>query len=102
MYAATKANVRTAVAANDEGASERTLCRVLRWLHHGSLCRFIGPHWSRQFVLLLGGDPKTAHAIHGFGMGASVVALFSRVGGGIYTKSADVGATWSVSRGWDS
>jgi K(+)-stimulated pyrophosphate-energized sodium pump len=39
-----------------------------------------------------GGDPHTAHAIHGFGMGASVVALFSRVGGGIYTKSADVGA----------
>jgi K(+)-stimulated pyrophosphate-energized sodium pump len=39
-----------------------------------------------------GGDPQTAHAIHGFGMGASVVALFSRVGGGIFTKSADVGA----------
>ena len=38
------------------------------------------------------GDPETAHAIHGFGMGASVVALFSRVGGGIFTKSADVGA----------
>ena len=38
-----------------------------------------------------GGD-HTAHAIHGFGMGGSVVALFSRVGGGIYTKSADVGA----------
>ncbi|MBQ73684.1 MAG: sodium-translocating pyrophosphatase, partial [Gammaproteobacteria bacterium] len=39
-----------------------------------------------------GGDPHTAHAIHGFGMGASSVALFSRVGGGIFTKSADVGA----------
>jgi K(+)-stimulated pyrophosphate-energized sodium pump len=33
-----------------------------------------------------------ANAIEGFGMGASCVALFSRVGGGIYTKSADVGA----------
>src|SRR5690606_36061485 len=41
---------------------------------------------------LFGGDPDTVHAIHGFGMGASVVALFSRVGGGILTKSADVGA----------
>ena len=42
--------------------------------------------------LFFGGDPATAHAIHGFGMGASTVALFSRVGGGIFTKSADVGA----------
>jgi len=42
--------------------------------------------------LFFGGDPETAHAIHGFGMGASLVALFSRVGGGIFTKSADVGA----------
>jgi K(+)-stimulated pyrophosphate-energized sodium pump len=42
--------------------------------------------------LLYGHDPHAAHTIHGFGMGASSVALFSRVGGGIYTKSADVGA----------
>ena len=42
--------------------------------------------------LIFGGDPETAHTIHGFGMGASSVALFSRVGGGIFTKSADVGA----------
>ena len=39
-----------------------------------------------------GSDPATSHVIHGFGMGASSVALFSRVGGGIFTKSADVGA----------
>ena len=38
------------------------------------------------------GDPHTLHAIEGFAMGASSVALFSRVGGGIFTKSADVGA----------
>ena len=42
--------------------------------------------------LYFGSDPHAAHAIHGFGMGASSVALFSRVGGGIFTKSADVGA----------
>ncbi len=42
--------------------------------------------------ILYGSDPETASTIHGFGMGASTVALFSRVGGGIFTKSADVGA----------
>ncbi|MFT5693532.1 MAG: K(+)-stimulated pyrophosphate-energized sodium pump, partial [Oceanicoccus sp.] len=41
---------------------------------------------------LFGSNPEHADAIHGFGMGASTVALFSRVGGGIFTKSADVGA----------
>ena len=39
-----------------------------------------------------GSDIKTIHSIEGFAMGASSVALFSRVGGGIFTKSADVGA----------
>ena len=38
------------------------------------------------------GNVETIHAIEGFAMGASSVALFSRVGGGIFTKSADVGA----------
>ena len=35
---------------------------------------------------------ESLHSIHGFGMGASTVALFSRVGGGIFTKSADIGS----------
>ena len=38
------------------------------------------------------GSPDTAHVINGFAMGASSIALFARVGGGIYTKAADVGA----------
>jgi K(+)-stimulated pyrophosphate-energized sodium pump len=40
----------------------------------------------------LGGDMATVTAINGFAMGASSIALFARVGGGIYTKTADVGA----------
>ncbi len=45
------------------------------------------------FLALRGGDPRTATlVINGFAMGASSIALFARVGGGIYTKSADVGA----------
>src|SRR5690606_16368998 len=42
--------------------------------------------------LLFGADPTHAEAIHGFGVGVSSVALFSRVGGGIFIKSVDVGA----------
>jgi len=41
---------------------------------------------------LWGADPVTVNAINGYAMGASSIALFARVGGGIYTKSADVGS----------
>jgi K(+)-stimulated pyrophosphate-energized sodium pump len=44
------------------------------------------------FFIWFGGDPETAKYINGFAMGASSIALFARVGGGIYTKAADVGA----------
>ena len=51
------------------------------------------PHSNHKILYLFyGGNPEDTHVIHGFGMGASTVALFSRVGGGIFTKSADVGA----------
>ena len=92
MYAATKANVRTAVAANEEGASSALSVAFYGGSIMGLCVASLGLIGLGSLYFYFGGDPKTAHAIHGFGMGASVVALFSRVGGGIFTKSADVGA----------
>ena len=92
MYAATKANVRTAVAANTEGAASALNIAFYGGSIMGLCVAALGLLGLGGLYYYFGGDPHTAHAIHGFGMGGSVVALFSRVGGGIYTKSADVGA----------
>jgi K(+)-stimulated pyrophosphate-energized sodium pump len=92
MYAATKANVRTAVAANTHGAPQALNIAFYGGSIMGLCVASLGLIGLGGLYYFFGGDPETAHAIHGFGMGASVVALFSRVGGGIYTKSADVGA----------
>lgn len=92
MYAATKANVRTAVAANQEGAAAALNIAFYGGSIMGLCVASLGLIGLGGLYYYFGGDPHTAHAIHGFGMGASVVALFSRVGGGIFTKSADVGA----------
>jgi len=90
MLTATKANVRTTVAAAEKGASEALTVAF----YGGSV---MGLAVASMGLLGLGGlyyffGAEHAEAIHGFGMGASTVALFSRVGGGIFTKSADVGA----------
>ena len=92
MYAATKANVRTAVAANQQGAAAALNIAFYGGSIMGLCVASLGLLGLGGLYYYFGGDPNTAHAIHGFGMGGSVVALFSRVGGGIYTKSADVGA----------
>jgi K(+)-stimulated pyrophosphate-energized sodium pump len=92
MFAATKANVRTAVAANDHGAAKALSIAFYGGSVMGLCVACLGLLGLGGLYYYFGGDPESAHAIHGFGMGASVVALFSRVGGGIFTKSADVGA----------
>ncbi|WP_100278777.1 sodium-translocating pyrophosphatase [Mariprofundus aestuarium] len=92
MFAATKANVRTAIAAQNEGASAALTIAFFGGSVMGLTVAALGLLGLGTLYLFFGGDPETAHAIHGFGMGASSVALFSRVGGGIFTKSADVGA----------
>lgn len=92
MIAATKANVRTATAAHNDGAAAALSVAFYGGSVMGLCVASLGLVGLGILYLYLGGDPHTAEAIHGFGMGASVVALFSRVGGGIFTKSADVGA----------
>ena len=92
MFAATKANVRTATAAHNHGAASALSIAFYGGSVMGLCVASLGLIGLGSVYWYFGGDPETAHAIHGFGMGASVVALFSRVGGGIFTKSADVGA----------
>ena len=92
MYAATKANVRTATAAQKDGPAAALSVSFYGGSIMG-LCvaslGLIGLGGLYYFYIPAGIDP---HKLEGFAMGASVVALFSRVGGGIFTKSADVGA----------
>jgi len=92
MYAATQANVRTATAAQDEGPAQALSIAFFGGSIMGLTVASMGLLGLGVLYLMFGTDPHTAHVIHGFGMGASSVALFSRVGGGIFTKSADVGA----------
>ncbi len=92
MYTATKANVRTTTAAHQDGAPAALSVAFFGGSIMGLTVASMGLLGLGSLYYFFGGDPETAHHIHGFGMGASVVALFSRVGGGIYTKSADVGA----------
>ena len=92
MYTATRANVRTTTAAHTKGMQEALTVAFFGGSVMGLLVAALGLLGLGTVYYFFGGDPQTAEHIHGFGMGASVVALFSRVGGGIYTKSADVGA----------
>jgi K(+)-stimulated pyrophosphate-energized sodium pump len=92
MFTATKANVRTTTAAHTQGAAAALKTAFFGGSVMGLTIASVGLLGLGTLYLFFGGDPETAHAIHGFGMGASTVALFSRVGGGIFTKSADVGA----------
>ncbi|MAU40779.1 MAG: sodium-translocating pyrophosphatase [Kordiimonas sp.] len=92
MYSATRANTRTATAAHEKGAAQALSVAFYGGSIMGLCVASLGLLGLGMLYYYFGGDPHTAHAIHGFGMGASTVALFSRVGGGIYTKSADVGA----------
>ncbi|KAA3626521.1 MAG: sodium-translocating pyrophosphatase [Proteobacteria bacterium] len=92
MFTATKANVRTTTAAHTNGAAEALTVAFYGGSVMGLAVASLGLIGLGGLYLFFGGNPETAHTIEGFGMGASTVALFARVGGGIFTKSADVGA----------
>ena len=92
MYTATKANVRTAVAANTKGAAEALNVAFFGGSIMGLTVASMGLFGIGLLYQFMGDTAHGIEAIEGFAMGGSSVALFSRVGGGIFTKSADVGA----------
>ncbi len=88
MTAATKANVRTTEAARTVGRDKALAVAFYGGSVMGLTIASLGILGLGLFFLRWQ-DPVV---INGFAMGASSIALFARVGGGIYTKSADVGA----------
>ncbi|MFQ6007453.1 MAG: sodium-translocating pyrophosphatase [Candidatus Zixiibacteriota bacterium] len=92
MKAATRANVRTTAASKDKGQAMALSIAFSGGAIMGMSVASLGLLGVGIVFYIFGGDPKTAATINGFAMGASSIALFARVGGGIYTKSADVGA----------
>ena len=92
MYTATKANVRTAVAAKSKGAAEALNIAFFGGSIMGLTVASMGLLGIGILYGFMGNTLHGIESIEGFAMGGSSVALFSRVGGGIFTKSADVGA----------
>ncbi len=94
MFVATRANARTAQAAT-EGIHKALNVAFRSGLTMGLTVASFGlggvSLWI-IFLILNGGDSPQPEVVNGFAMGASSIALFARVGGGIYTKAADVGA----------
>ncbi|WMJ76366.1 MULTISPECIES: sodium-translocating pyrophosphatase [unclassified Sedimentibacter] len=88
MTVATKANVRTANAAKESGMNKALDVAFSGGSVMGMVVVGLGLFGLGGFWLIF----KDASVITGFSLGASSVALFARVGGGIYTKAADVGA----------
>ena len=92
MSAATSANVRTCAAAKDSGKPAALSLAFSGGAVMGMSVASLGLIGVGIVFYFFGSDPGTSAIINGFAMGASSIALFARVGGGIYTKAADVGA----------
>lgn len=91
MQAATRANIRTAEAARSHGQGKALLTAFDGGAVMGVSVASLGLIGVGIFFIIFG-DPAHSSIINGFAMGASSIALFARVGGGIYTKAADVGS----------
>jgi K(+)-stimulated pyrophosphate-energized sodium pump len=99
MKAATRANTRTSAAANTEGQGKALRIAFFGGAVMGLAVAALGLVGLGALYLAFGAAAGTtsefaffAEIVSGFAMGASSIALFARVGGGIYTKAADVGA----------
>ena len=90
MTVATKGNIRTANAARESGMVKALKVAFRSGAVMGLCVTGLGLLGLGVVFVALGVD--SAEVITGFGLGASSMALFGRVGGGIYTKAADVGA----------
>jgi K(+)-stimulated pyrophosphate-energized sodium pump len=92
MMASTKGNSRTAWAANQGGMDKALIVSYLSGSVMGLAVGALGLLGVGIWFWVYGGSPETANYINGYAMGASSIALFARMGGGIYTKAADVGS----------
>src|SRR5450631_2831525 len=90
MSLAVKANVRVAAAANDSGRDVGMKIAFRTGGTVGMLTVGLGLLGASSVVLIYKGNAPTV--LEGFGFGAALLAMFMRVGGGIFTKAADVGA----------
>jgi K(+)-stimulated pyrophosphate-energized sodium pump len=90
MSLAVKANVRVAAAANDSGRDVGMRIAFRTGGTVGMLTVGLGLLGASSVVLIYKGNAPSV--LEGFGFGAALLAMFMRVGGGIFTKAADVGA----------
>ncbi len=92
MRAATMANVRTTIAAKESGKTQAFLTSFFGGGVMGFAVASFGLFGVGSIFYLFSNSPDFIQLLTAFSFGASLVAFFARVGGGIYTKSADVGA----------
>lgn len=92
MKAATFANVRTAQSAREGSKPNALLTALDGGAVMGLSVAGLGLIGLGALYLLFRGQPVVSTALHAFAVGASSIALFARIGGGIYTKAADVGS----------